>query len=194
MCVQKRTQKDLSCECQWSEAWNISKVVYTAISDCARQRTCTHSNNGWCRRWNSLPDSCAFEQVYRKTRDLASTCVEGMSACKQRKRAPKHKSIDFRKHLLRHECESEPGFVCTCQTYHRSRQRCTHLLNTTQYFHFLPSKACRSSKQAKVARGIYSPQNAAAACLAPIDTTINFRESNIHQKFIGQEEKCAEHQ
>ena len=56
----------------------------------------------------------------------------------------------------------------------------------------LPSKQAKGS--AKVARGIYSPQNAAAACLAPIDTTINFRESSIHQKFIGQEEKCAEHQ
>ena len=137
----------------------------------------------------------------RSTERLATSqarAQRGWALAQQRKRAPKHKSIVFRKHLLRHECESEPGFVCTCKTYHRSRQRCTHLLNTTQYFHFLPSKACRSSKQAKgsakVARGIYSPQNAAAACLAPIDTTINFRESNIHQKFIGQEEKCAEHQ
>ena len=50
------------------------------------------------------------------------------------------KASTFAKHLLRHECESEPGFVCTCQTYHRSRQRCTHLLNTTQYFHFPRSR------------------------------------------------------
>ena len=72
-----------------------------------------------------------------------------MSACQTKEERQNTKASTFAKHLLRHECESEPGFVCTCQTYHRSRQRCTHLLNTTQYFHFLSSKACRSSKQAK---------------------------------------------
>lgn len=88
----------------------------------------------------------------RSTERLATSqarAQRGWALAQQRKRAPKHKSIDFRKHLLRHECESEPGFVCTCKTYHRSRQRCTHLLNTTQYFHFPRSRR----KEVRKSRG-----------------------------------------